>query len=183
MDLVYIYGPSAAGKLTIARELALETGYRLFHNHLSIEAVKPVFDFDTEPFWKLVHSIRLQVLEEAASHDTSLIYTGVYAHPRDLPLIQRRFAVIEERGGRVCPVQLTCSREELMSRVGNQARAEMGKIATVEALERQLDDHDVLSPIPGIDSLCIDNTNIPPAGVVDSIVRHYGLALESRAGK
>jgi tRNA A37 N6-isopentenylltransferase MiaA len=33
MELLFIYGPAAVGKLTIGRELAKLTGYRLFHNH------------------------------------------------------------------------------------------------------------------------------------------------------
>ncbi len=44
MDLVYLYGPPAVGKLTIATELARRTGFKVFHNHLSIDCVKPVFD-------------------------------------------------------------------------------------------------------------------------------------------
>jgi len=42
MKLVFIYGPPASGKLTVARELATLTGYRLFHNHLIVDAVAAV---------------------------------------------------------------------------------------------------------------------------------------------
>jgi cytidylate kinase len=50
MDLVSIHGPVAAGKLTVARELSHLTGFRLFHNHLTVDAVAAVFDFGSEPF-------------------------------------------------------------------------------------------------------------------------------------
>ncbi len=40
MKLVFIYGPPASGKLTVARELAALTGYKLFHNHLVVEALR-----------------------------------------------------------------------------------------------------------------------------------------------
>jgi len=39
MELLFIYGPAAVGKLTVARELAKLTGFRLFHNHLTVDAV------------------------------------------------------------------------------------------------------------------------------------------------
>ena len=49
MKLIIIHGAPAAGKLTIANELGRLTGFKVFHNHLSIDCVKPVFDFGTEP--------------------------------------------------------------------------------------------------------------------------------------
>lgn len=46
MKLLFIYGSSAVGKLTTADEIAkLITGSKVFHNHLTIDAVKPVFEF------------------------------------------------------------------------------------------------------------------------------------------
>lgn len=40
MKLLFIYGPPASGKLTVAREPAALTGYRLFHNHLVVDALE-----------------------------------------------------------------------------------------------------------------------------------------------
>jgi cytidylate kinase len=39
MKLLFLYGPAASGKLTIARELTTLTGFALFHNHLVVDAV------------------------------------------------------------------------------------------------------------------------------------------------
>jgi cytidylate kinase len=50
MELVFIHGPAGSGKLTVARELSRMTGLRLFHNHLTVDAVTAVFDFGSEPF-------------------------------------------------------------------------------------------------------------------------------------
>jgi len=35
MKLVFIYGPPAVGKLTVANALAKVTGFKVFHNHLT----------------------------------------------------------------------------------------------------------------------------------------------------
>ena len=51
MKLIIIYGPPAAGKLTVANAIAERTGIKVFHNHLSIDCVKPVIEFGTPAFW------------------------------------------------------------------------------------------------------------------------------------
>ena len=48
MQLIFIYGQVAAGKLTVARALAARTGLALFHNHLVVDAVAAVFPFGSE---------------------------------------------------------------------------------------------------------------------------------------
>jgi replication-associated recombination protein RarA len=47
MNLIFLYGPPGVGKLTVAQELAGMTGYKLFHNHLTVDLVYAVFDFGT----------------------------------------------------------------------------------------------------------------------------------------
>lgn len=64
--VVFIYGPPAVGKLTVASLLAERTGYRLSHNHAIIDAVAPVFDHGTKPFRELVNRFREEIIETAA---------------------------------------------------------------------------------------------------------------------
>ena len=40
MKLIFIYGAPAAGKLTVANEIARQTGFKVFHNHLSIDCIE-----------------------------------------------------------------------------------------------------------------------------------------------
>lgn len=62
MKLILIYGSPAVGKLTTANEIAKLTGFKVFHNHLTIDAVKPVFEFGSKSFWKLVHLFRIETV-------------------------------------------------------------------------------------------------------------------------
>jgi replication-associated recombination protein RarA len=39
MKLILLYGPPAVGKLTIAKEIARLTGFKLFHAHLTSDLV------------------------------------------------------------------------------------------------------------------------------------------------
>lgn len=50
MKFVFIYGPVASRKLTIARELGRMTGYAVFHNHLIVDAVAAVFPTEAQRF-------------------------------------------------------------------------------------------------------------------------------------
>ena len=74
--LVYLYGPPAAGKLTIAERLAERNGWRLFHNHLTVNTITPVFDFGSPPFTEVLHRLRLDVFATAARSGVGLIFTN-----------------------------------------------------------------------------------------------------------
>jgi hypothetical protein len=175
MNLVYVYGPPATGKLTVANALAAQTGFKVFHNHLSIDCIRPVFDFGTESFWRLVHQIRLMTIEEAARSGTDLIYTSVYSHPNNQELLERRLEAVERHGGRVCLVQLLCSDAARESRLNGASRIELNKITSIELMRQMMNEGDLLSPVPGRTSLIIDNTNLQPEQVAKQIVEHFGL--------
>ena len=73
---VYLYGPPASGKLTVAGRLAEQSGYRLFHNHLTVNAIRPVLDFGSEPFFEVLHRLRLDVFAAAARAGIDVIFTN-----------------------------------------------------------------------------------------------------------
>jgi len=75
MQLIFIHGPAACGKLTVATELAAITGLRLFHNHLTVDLVAALFEFGSEPFVRLRESIWLDAFREAGEADRSLVFT------------------------------------------------------------------------------------------------------------
>ncbi len=73
MKLIFFYGAPAVGKLTVARELARLTGFKVFHNHLSIDCIEPIFDFGTPSFFRLIELIRAETVAEAARENVNLI--------------------------------------------------------------------------------------------------------------
>ena len=79
MSLVIIFGPPAAGKATVGRVLAEQTGYKLLHNHMTVDLVGGIFDFGTDAFRTLVVEFRQRVVEETARAGVGLILTMAWS--------------------------------------------------------------------------------------------------------
>jgi RNase adaptor protein for sRNA GlmZ degradation len=176
MKLLFIYGSPAVGKLTVAKEIAALTGFRVFHNHLSIDAVLPVFDYGTKPFGKLVNLIRIETIKEAAHENVDLIYTFCYAKDYDDAHVERVIEAVEAAGGTICFVLLKSDRNELNRRVTEESRRKMGKAKTVEMMDYFHATFDLLSPVPGRESLIIDNTQLSAEQAARRIIAHFNLA-------
>ena len=96
--LVFLLGPPAVGKMTVRHELAQRTGFRLFHNHQTIDLVLRFFDFGTPPFHRLVGEFRRRIFEEVAASDLAgLIFT--YEVEEVARRIIARFALPESPPG------------------------------------------------------------------------------------
>ena len=48
MDLVFLHGRAAAGKLTTARALEQRLGWPVFHNHLVVDLLTELFPFGSD---------------------------------------------------------------------------------------------------------------------------------------
>ena len=177
MNFVLIYGPPGVGKLTVGKELASLTGYKLFDNHASIDVVRRVFDFSDAPFWPLVLRFRFDVFETAAEHGVDVITTGAYVHPEDAELAEQMFAHVEKHAGRVILVHLTCRLDVLEERVQSAGRD--NKMNSLETARADMARKDYFTPIPNRQSLRIDNSDLAPGAVAVQIASHYRLDAAS----
>ncbi len=177
MKLIIIYGPPAAGKLTVGTELSRLTGYKLFHNHLSIDCVKTVFEFGTPAFWRVVGNIRFEAIAEAAREDIDLIHTFCYEFRADDEHFRKLISSAEDNGGEVHLVLLRCSDEERKKRFGNESRVRIGKLTDVESFNRK--QIELSTPLPGRSTLIVDTTSTPPQDAAQQIIEGFGLQLRS----
>ena len=84
MKCVIIIGPQAVGKMTVGRAIAEKTGYKLLHNHMTIDFLLNFFDFDSTAFGRLDTLFRLSIMDEVAkSNLPGFIFTFMFA--LDLP--------------------------------------------------------------------------------------------------
>jgi tRNA uridine 5-carbamoylmethylation protein Kti12 len=183
MRLVFIYGPPAVGKLTVAIELAKLTGFKLFDNHVSIQFVQSIFEFGTKTFGRLTGKYRVEMLEEAAKEGADVIFTFVYSKGEDDKFVRRVIQKVRSHGGKVCLVRLHCEREELVRRAKSGLRKKTGKISTEKLLNDLFRRYSLDLEIPFSKSLSIDTTKLSPRNAARSIARQYGIRVVTKASR
>lgn len=178
--LVYLYGPPAAGKLTVGELVAERTGFRLFHNHLTVNAVREIFPFGSPAFVEVLHRLRLDVFATAARTGTSLVFTnnsiwgGADGRERFAAFADRAAEVVADAGGRTLFVSVGAPAEVLEARVAADSRAAHGKLVDVGRLREMLATHDP-SPLHD-DDVVVDTDALGQQAAADVVVA----ALERR---
>jgi hypothetical protein len=170
MRLIFLFGPPAAGKLTVGRIVAERTGFALFHNHLVVDAVAALFPFGSPEFVRLREHFWMEAIGAAAHAGQSLIFTF---NPE--PSVAANFPacvaeLVSQAGGEAIFVALTVNPVEQEQRIDHAARAEFGKLRSIDLL-RDLRPSMLLCeaqmPTP---SLVIDTTVMTPDTAADAIV-------------
>ena len=178
MKLIIIHGPPAAGKFTVGSEIARRTGFKLFHNHLSIDYVKSVFEFGTPLFWKVIEEVRLPVIAGAALENVDLIHTLCYEFGVDDERFAELISAVEDNGGEVHIVLLTCEDDERRKRIANESRVRLGKLTNPDSVGRA--EIDLASPYPGRETLILDTTRASVDETAEKIIDHYGLQRQAQ---
>lgn len=171
MRVIFIHGPAAAGKYTIGSILSRRLGIPLFHNHLTVDLVGSLFEFGTPGFIELREEIWLRSFQQAAKADRSFIFTF---HPEATVAentVQRLQTCIEENGGQVQYIQLTCSDTEVLQRIGNKSRQEFGKLSDPELYKQLRDDGAFEFPPLPTASLCLDTDLLSAEEAANQIVQ------------
>jgi hypothetical protein len=169
--LVFLYGPPAVGKLTVARAIADRLPFKILHNHVTIDAVTEVLPFGSDTFWRVVGRFRRDLVAAAAAENIDLIYTYVFA-PGDEQHVADIVLPYENAGGTVWFAQLFAPREVLLQRVLAESRREHGKPTDPATLEHMLDEYDNFMAIAAPDSLTIDLAATSARDAADRIIDH-----------
>jgi hypothetical protein len=118
MNLLFIYGPPAVGKLTTASLVAARTGYKVLHNHLAFDIAASLFEPFSPPFRKTLQQVRMLGIGAGIDGGLSgIILTMCYDHSRDTEIVDELHSVVRFHGGRAQLVHLVCGIQELRKRV------------------------------------------------------------------
>jgi chloramphenicol 3-O-phosphotransferase len=171
--LIYLYGPPASGKPTVAEKLADLTGFTLFHNHLTVNAIGSVFAFGSDAYEDVLRRLRLDVLQTAAKTGTDLIFTnnsawrGADGRARFAEFAAEAQRVVETHGGRTLFVRLHAPLGILEERLQSDSRRAHKKLLDIGQLRELVASLDESSLHPG--DLCIDTSVASPDAAARSI--------------
>lgn len=175
MKLIFLYGPPASGKLTIAEKLSATTGIPVFHNHLSRDLVENIYGHNVRQHYGLIDRIRYDVLDYCSEHQTDLIFTYVYeGEAEDDADIQKFSQIINDNGGTIYFIELTADRNDLIERAQNESRMRYKKLvdpAKIAAITKDMDKYS----IDYVDSLIVNTSRHSPDAAAALIIHTLSL--------
>ncbi len=178
MKLIFLHGLPGVGKLTVARELAELTGFKLFHNHLTVDLVGSVFAFGSQPFIELRETIWLVVCRRAAeARLPGLIFTFAYDRTVSSSFIGNLLSVVATSGGQVLFVELKCSPEELERRITHPSRQEFGKLNSLDQFRQLNEDGAFVDPGIPAERLVVDISELPAGDAARLIANRFDLVV------
>lgn len=116
---IIILGPPAVGKMTVGQEIQKLTNFKLFHNHLIIDAILPLFDFESINFKVIVNEFRTRVFEEViiAKLD-GIIFTYVLAINKrsSIKQLYQWIELFKENDAEIYIIELQANLDERLKR-------------------------------------------------------------------
>lgn len=176
MNLLFIYGPPASGKLTIAEEVAKLSDMKVFHNHLTQDLAKEIYPRFDEVRFGLVNRLRLATIQYVAHQGTSLVFTFVYSNdPEDDNFVSQVVDIVEGQDGKVQFVQLEAPDEVLLERVTNESRQRFHKLKDADILSARLKTDEYSYSVKQPDIFKLDSSKHTPKESATLIIEHFQL--------
>ena len=186
-NLVIILGPHAVGKMTVGQELEKITGLRLFHNHMSIELSRKLFNHGSEEWRVLNETIRETTFKLFAKGDfPGMIFTCICAfdYQSEFDYLQKIIDLFKKNGANCYVVELCADFDERLKR----NRSENRLLHKESKRDLEWSDADVRTAnekyrlnsydgeeLPFENFLKIDNTNLPAHEVAKMIREHFAI--------
>jgi hypothetical protein len=176
LKLIFLHGLPGVGKLTVARELATLTGFKIFHNHLAVDLVESVFPFGSPPFVELREKIWLEVFSRAAAAKLDgLIFTFAFDRTVRPSFIDNTREISKSSGGEVLFVELRCATEELERRIEHPSRQRFGKLSSVAQFRELRQAGAFVDPGIPTERLEVDTTKLSASEAAGLIVSELRL--------
>ncbi len=138
LKCLLLFGPQAVGKMTVGQELAKITELKLFHNHMTIDLLEPLFGFSPE-MWRLTTLFREEVFKAFAQGEQyGMIFTFVWAFNQetDWEFVEKITRIFRSEGADIYFVELEANVEERLKR-NQKLRTALNKNRQNEILNNQ----------------------------------------------
>lgn len=178
--VVFIYGPIAVGKLTVAKILSEKLGYKLSHNHHINDFLKEVFGGSNYLSDRMKERLRYYFLKNVVEAKINLVVTHCYDHnfvsrtglsdPKYVETLEKRLTNL---GATFFPVHIKADSKALLKRVSMASRQKFYKLVDKKIMREILPKKDYNTSPKLKNNLVIDNTDLSPKKVVNMIIKHF----------
>lgn len=183
MKLLFLFGNSAVGKMTVGQELMKLTGLRLFHNHMTIEPVLEIFGQFNQA---AINRCREVIFEEFAKTDAyGMIFTYMWAFDQqsDWEYLEHIKSIFAPYGTEFYYAELVASQKVRLERNGteNRLRNKASKRDLERSKQRLLADdaryrlESLEGEIPFPNYIKIDNSTLSPYDTAVKIQERFSL--------
>lgn len=181
MKVLFLFGNSAVGKMTVGQELMKITQLRLFHNHMTIEPVIEIFGKYNS---HIVSKLREVIFEEyAKSENYGIIFTFMWAFDmkEDWDYIAHVRSIFEPYGAEFYYAELVANQEERLRRNATENRLKnKASKRDIEVSAQRILKEDVAHRFESFDGeitfenyVKIDNTEIEATEVARIIKKRF----------
>jgi hypothetical protein len=172
-QVIFLFGRPGVGKLTVGELLAIDTGYRLLHNHAVVDLVTSLFSFGSPPFVALREKLWLDAIDACvAAKQAGVIMTFApesTVTDEFIPTLKKR---VTARRGSLRFIELWCDDVQLEGRLIAESRGKFGKLRDV-TLFRKLDKAGAFTrPKMPLAELTVDTTDREPLEAARLIATH-----------
>lgn len=186
MPLAFIFGPPAVGKMSVGHELEKLTGFKLFHNHMTIDLVKQLLDVADPAFGQLVEDLRIRILTALAeSEQKGVIFTAGldFDEAENMDFVNTIEHIFTSRRQEVYYLELMAPLEVRLERNKTPHRLEhkptKRDLESSEAIVLKYDKTCRFNSAPGEftkkNYMRLDNTDLEPHTVAMTFVERFGL--------
>jgi hypothetical protein len=182
MHLVFLHGPPAVGKHTVARELVARTGFELYHNHTVVDAVLARHAFGTPEFVaERDHLWRTHLSAAPARGIAGLVFTFNPENSVPQAFIDWLFGTLGRTDGvTLLSVALVATEAVIESRLDAASRREFRKLTDLELYRRLRAEGAFLSPVIPHSDLVVETSRQRPEQAAEEILgflRDRGVGL------
>lgn len=183
MKLLFLFGDTAVGKMTVGQELMKITDLRLFHNHMTIEPVLEIFGTFNGT---VIEKMRRVIFEEyAKSNNYGLIFTFIWAFndKTDWENVENVKKIFEPYGTEFYYAELVAPQEIRLQRNATENRLKNKPSKRNLEFSNKLLIYDderyrtvsTAGEIPFENYIKIDNSDLPPEEAAKMIKEKFSL--------
>jgi len=170
-QVVLLFGRPGVGKLTVGRELAARTSYRLLHNHAVVDLAETLFAFGSPPFVAMRERLWLQAVDAVLAESLpGLILTFAPERTVSDHFLADLADHVENGGSRLRMVELVCSSEQLELRLLDPSRKAFGKLRDPERYRQSEANGDYDRPVMPTAEITVDTSEMSAAEAALRIV-------------